>query len=115
MKSGRIRVSAKSERTLDGITFASKAERKRYAELLLLERAGEITDLEIQPRFVLLEKFERAGEVHRAITYVADFRYRLKGLFVVEDVKGMRTDVYRLKKKLFLHRYSEIDFREVEA
>lgn len=111
--SGRIHVSAKADRTLDGITFASKAEMKRYSELKMLERARLITDLELQPRFELCP----ASATERAIAYVADFAYREVGFprRVVEDVKGMRTDVYKLKRKLFLAKYPDVDFREVKA
>ena len=82
---------------IDGIRFASKAEAKRYQELRLLERAGEITALELQPRYPIHS--HRTGE--RVMVYVADFRYLAKGARVttVEDVKGVKTPVYRLKKK----------------
>jgi hypothetical protein len=111
--SGRIRVAPKEERTLDGITFASKAEMNRFAELKMLERAGLIEGLERQPRYILLTEPHK----NKSIVYVADFRYRsleTKGI-VVEDVKGMRTEVYKLKLKLFRDRYPDIDFREVKA
>jgi hypothetical protein len=62
--------------TVDGIEFDSKAEARRYTELRLLEHAGEIRDLELQPRYELLPAFVDAeGVRHRAIEYVADFRY----------------------------------------
>lgn len=84
---------------VDGIKFASKKEARRYSELRLLERAGEISDLKVQPRY----PFTING-FHIA-TYVADFAYRdAHGRDVVEDVKGGRatqTDVFRLKAKLF--------------
>jgi hypothetical protein len=85
--------------TLDGIRFASIAESRRYAELLLLQKAGEIECLELQPRFPIIVKGITVA------TYIGDFRYRVvKGmrgsLTVVEDVKGVRTPVYQLKKKL---------------
>lgn len=102
---GRYRVASADRRTVDGITFDSLAEARRYSELRLMERAGEIAQLELQPVYLL----------HAGIKYRADFRYRDKdGREVVEDVKGHLTDVYRLKKKLLLADYSEIDFREVK-
>lgn len=81
---------------IDGITFASKREARRYGDLLILVRIGEIADLELQPRYPLIVNGEKVA------TYVADFRYRVvaTGSTVVEDVKGVRTPVYRMKKKL---------------
>jgi hypothetical protein len=111
--SGRIQVAPKAERTLDGITFASKAEMLRYAELQMLQRAGIIEGLERQPRYILQAKAHKM----RSIVYVADFRYleRSSGHAVVEDVKGHRTDIYKLKLKLFRERYPDVDFREITA
>tara|TARA_R110000787_G_scaffold217305_1_gene326148 strand:- start:226 stop:546 length:321 start_codon:yes stop_codon:yes gene_type:complete len=80
--------------TLDGITFASKAEAKRYAELKLLAEAGLIANLSLQPRFNCVVN------EHKICTYVADFLYLESGKQVVEDVKGVKTPVYKLKKKL---------------
>lgn len=101
---------------VDGIEFDSKREADRYCELKLLEKANEIRDLELQPRFLLQDKFvDKQGKTHRKIEYVADFMYVDKDdKTVVEDVKGMMTDVYKLKKKLFLNLYDdEFDFREI--
>jgi hypothetical protein len=85
---------------IDGMTFASKREGNRYAELKLLQRIGEIVELECQPRYPLTLNGVKLA------TYVADFRYRdvASGEIVVEDVKSKPTitDVYRLKKKLML-------------
>lgn len=81
---------------VDGITFASKKEAKRYGELKLLVRAGEIRELSLQPRFPL------RVENKLICTYVADFTYETKlGETVVEDAKGVRTPVFSLKAKLF--------------
>jgi hypothetical protein len=82
--------------TIDGHTFASKAEANRYQHLKLLEKAGQITNLSLQPRYAL-----DVGGVH-ICNYIADFRYWDEGGRVVEDVKGVRTPVYKLKKKLML-------------
>ena len=88
--------------TVDGVTFHSKAEARRYSELKILEKAGAISGLELQPRFPLMapgsgHSYERThlGD------YVADFLYRIDGECVVEDVKGMRTPLYKWKKKHF--------------
>lgn len=80
--------------TVDGITFASKKEAARYCQLSLMQQAGYIRDLELQPRFQIVVKGKSCGE------YRADFRYVQTGDVVVEDVKGMKTPVYRLKKRL---------------
>src|SRR5208282_4490088 len=59
-----------------GYVFDSKAEARRYQELLLLEKAGEITDIELQPEFVLVYPFTHQGKKYRGVKYRADFRYR---------------------------------------
>jgi hypothetical protein len=85
----------KNKRTLlDGIRFDSKKEAARWEQLLLLQKAGEIHDLERQVRYPLIVKGMKVA------MYVADFRYIEKGAVVVEDVKGMPTHVYKLKKLL---------------
>lgn len=83
---------------VDGITFDSKKEAQRYQVLKMLERAGAITDLKCQVAFELIPK--QQGE--RAVKYIADFVYKENGKVVVEDVKGKRTQVYILKRKLML-------------
>ncbi|CAK7002796.1 MAG: hypothetical protein PEPC_00102 [Peptostreptococcus russellii] len=101
---------------LDGILFDSKKEAERYSELKMLERANLITNLELQPKFLLQEKFEYNGKVIRKIEYIADFKYiDEKGNTVVEDVKGLKTDVYNIKKKLFLNKYmnEKLIFKEI--
>lgn len=89
----------------NGIRFDSKREANRYAELLLLSRGGQITGLQRQVKFELIpaQKDENGKFVERSLTYVADFTYHQNGEFVVEDVKGVRTEVYKIKKKLMLY------------
>jgi hypothetical protein len=91
-----------------GIAFASAREARRYGELKILERAGRITGLELQPRFRLVVNGRHVGD------YLADFRYVEGGRSVVEDVKSppTRTPVYRLKRKLMAALYG-IEIREV--
>ena len=81
---------------VDGIVFDSKAEANRYQELKLLERAGVITHLQLQPEYKCIIDSKLVCK------YRADFRYidHERQCTVVEDVKGYKTDVYRLKKKL---------------
>lgn len=90
---------------IDGITFASKAEAKRYTELKILERAGHISNLELQPKFELAPavKYTGAARAKPALRYVADFRYvDHLGNTIVEDVKGFKTDAYQIKRHLML-------------
>lgn len=97
-------------------TFDSKKEAARYVMLKAMENNGNIKCLELQPSFVLQEGFIYNGKKERPIVYRADFRYIIcsNSEVVVEDVKGMKTDVYRLKRKLFLKKYGDaITFREV--
>ncbi len=79
---------------VDGITFDSKKEASRYGQLKLLVRAGTISELKLQPRFDLIINDCKCG------FYKADFDYIENGKRVIEDVKGMKTPVYNLKKKL---------------
>lgn len=118
---------------IDGIKFDSKAEARRYQELKLLEKAGQIRNLVLQPKFELVPKLI-TGDCHpneRAVTYTADFSYSQKiGNDVVvnghtlntwydyvEDVKSEATrkdKAYIIKRKLFRHKYPDIIFCEIE-
>ncbi len=103
--------------TVGGITFASRKEAARYMELKALERAGRISDLKLQVPFLLIESHRKKnGRMEPKCTYVADFTYDVilspgKTEHVVEDVKGFRTPVYVIKRKLMLDRYG-IEIRE---
>ena len=80
---------------IDGKWFQSTKEGHRYQELRLLEKAGEISHLKTQVRFPIVVNGEKV------CVYVSDFTYRtLEGDDVVEDTKGVRTDIYKLKAKL---------------
>lgn len=93
---------------IDGIWFQSKKEGKRWGELRLLEKAGEITRLKRQLPFPLNVNGEKIGK------YMADFVYTdARGKDVVEDVKGVLTSVYKLKKKLMWAIY-RIDITEIK-
>lgn len=99
--------------TYNGITYDSKKEAKRHAELLLLERAGAITELRTQVRYELLPSQRIDGKVvERPVFYVADFVYQQDGKTVVEDTKGMKTRDYIIKRKLMLWVH-KIKIREV--
>ena len=117
MTRNKYGVSSPEARTVDGIRFDSKAESRRYQELVLMLRASEITDLERQPVFLLVPAFiDKLGKKHQGVSYRGDFRYKdRQGKIIVEDVKGALTEVYRIKKKLLLWRYPDINFVEVKA
>ena len=111
----------KNQKTqIDMYVFDSAKEAQRYRELTLLERAGEISNLELQPRFLLQDSFKYENKINRAISYIADFKYYDCNLqkMVVEDVKSNITKkdkVYVIKKKLFLKKYGkDFLFKEVE-
>ncbi len=96
----------------NGIKFDSKLEAERYAQLKILERAGVIRDLELQPEYELIPSFKKNGKAWRKTVYKADFRYILcdGDRIIIEDVKGSTaviTDIFRLKQKLFEYKYPE--------
>lgn len=88
------------------ITFDSKAEARRYGDLVLLQKAGHITALELQVPFILAPqvRFEGAVRAKPALKYVADFCYREgdDGRKIVEDCKGVLTDAFQIKRHLML-------------
>ena len=89
---------------VDGHTFDSKKEAKRYYELRLLEKAGKITNLRMQVKFVLIPSQKIDGKVvERECAYKADFVYQENGQTVVEDTKGFRTRDYIIKRKMMLY------------
>lgn len=115
--------------TVDGITFDSKKEAVRYRQLKLLERAGEISDLRLQVKYVLIpaqyehpHSMTKAGRgkcLERECSYVADFVYNVPlidgqkpWIPIVEDTKGFKTEAYKIKRKLMLHIHG-IRIREV--
>ena len=99
--------------TVDGITFDSQKEYRRFRELSLLERAGKITELQRQVKFELIPSQRIDGKVvERACSYVADFVYMENGKKVVEDTKGFKTKDYIIKRKLLLKEYG-IQIKEI--
>lgn len=97
---------------VDGITFDSQKEANRYCELRLLQKAGQIKNLELQKKIVLIpaqyefftdKKGNRKGKcIEREWSYIADFVYEENGQTVVEDVKGYKTKEYIAKRKATL-------------
>jgi len=99
---------------LDGYVFDSKRESLYYIKYKRQQIDGKITKLTLQPSFVIQDKFkDRDGVSHRAIKYVADFKFIENGETIIVDCKGFKTSIYNLKKKMFLFRYPELVFREV--
>lgn len=99
---------------VDNIKFDSNLEAIRYKELKLLLRAGEISNLELQPRFLLQDSFKKNGRTFRKIEYVADFKYIENGKTIVEDVKGIQTDVFKLKYKIFEKVYPDLTLKIIK-
>ena len=99
---------------VDGIKFRSKREATRYGELKLMERAGLISDIRLQPRFVLCPWMLDHSDIRPLGEYRADFGYtdERTGRDVIEDVKGFRTPLYKWKKKHVEAQYG-IEIREV--
>lgn len=94
--------------TLDGMTFASKAEGNRYAQLKLMERARAITDLHVQPVYPLWVNGIVIG------TYKPDFSYEENKKRICEDVKGVVTEAASLRMRVFRACYPDIELRIVD-
>jgi hypothetical protein len=94
---------------VNGITFDSIKESRRYATLFLLERNGRIRNLRLQVKYELQPKYKINNKTIRSINYVADFVYydTIRGCEVIEDTKGFRTEVYKIKKKMFEYIYKK--------
>lgn len=91
---------------VDGHVFDSNAESKYYQQLKWLEEHGEILFFRLQPRYRLQDGFEKDGKKHRPIDYIADFEvHHLDGSIEVVDVKGVLTDVFKIKQKLFENKF----------
>lgn len=98
---------------VDGKKFDSKHESRDYLKLKSMEDSGIISNLQTQVPFELQPKYTtKDGRKIRSISYVADFVYERDGQTYVQDSKGMKTDVYKLKRKMFEYRYPDIIFVE---
>jgi len=100
---------------LNGVVYDSKKEAERGEELIRMAARNEITGLERQVKFVLIDPFTYQGKKIRATSWVADFYYCKDGQWIAEDVKSSFTRTkpdYNIKKKLFMQRYPEILFFE---
>lgn len=99
---------------VDDYIFDSIQESRRYKELKLLLKTGQIQNLELQPHFLLQESFKKNGKTYRKIEYIADFKYIENNKIIIEDVKGIQTDVFKLKHKLFEKIYPDLELRIIE-
>lgn len=99
---------------VDNIKFESNLEATRYKELKLLQRAKQISNLRLQVPFLLQEGFKKNGKTHREIKYIADFVYEENGQTIVEDVKGLQTDVFKLKHKIFEKVYPNLELKIIK-
>lgn len=102
----------------DGYQFDSRAEHRRYLELKLLVKAGEITRLKIHPRYCLQKPFvDSDGKRWQAVFYEGDFEYfeTSTGHKICEDVKGVVTQTFALKAKFFRRQYPRIKFRVIHV
>ena len=103
--------------TIDGIVFASKLEGTRFLQLKMLQQAGEIENLKLQPEFQIFKGWvdPKTGEKHRSKFYVGDFMYldKRSHCWIVEDTKGMETDVFRLKWEYVQSEYPDYVFRKL--
>lgn len=100
---------------IDGIKFDSQKEAEYYCQLKLLKRAGEIKDFGMQQRYELLPTFKKNGMTFKSVTYVADFVIvNNDGTTEVVDVKGMETQVFKIKQKLFEYMYPNLSLKIVK-
>jgi hypothetical protein len=91
---------------VDGIVFDSKIEAKFYEQLKWLQEHNQILFFRVQPRYLLQEAFTKEGKTYRKIEYIADFEvHHLDGSIEVVDVKGVETEAFKIKRKLFEHKY----------
>lgn len=92
---------------LDGYVFDSKAEAEYYSQLKLRKRANDIKSFKLQPEYILQSGFVKDGKKYQPIKYIADFEIHHKdGSIEVVDVKGVQTQVFRLKMRMFHKKYS---------
>ena len=100
---------------VDGIKFDSEMESHYYIYLKHLKEIGEVVDFVLQPTYLLQEGFNLNGKRIRAITYKADFKVIYKdGHEEVIDVKGKLTEEFKIKRKMLLYRYRDINFKCVQ-
>lgn len=101
---------------IDGIVFPSKLEAERYMELKELENSGLIVNLRLQVEFELIPSFKKINKTYRKCVYKSDFTYFdvMQQKQIVEDTKGFKTDVYKIKRKLFEYTYPDLEITEIK-
>lgn len=100
---------------VDGIKFDSQKEADYYCQLKLLKQAGEIRDIGLQQRYELQPGFKKNGKSYQPITYIADFVITNNdGTTEVIDVKGVETQVFKIKQKLFEYMYPDLSLKIVK-
>ena len=105
------------KKTVDGITFDSILEARRYIILKARLEAGTISDLRLQPHYTIMEGYkDLSGTYIRPVQYIADFSYIINEdrRRIVEDAKGVRTEAYAIKRKLVRDRFG-VDVVEITA
>lgn len=113
MERSKFNVTKDTEkRTHNGIVFDSIMEMKYYRDVVLPKKeSGEITNYELQKKYILQDSFEKDGKTIRPITYIADFYIEYSnGKKEVIDVKGMPDNVAKIKRKLFFFRYPNVKY-----
>lgn len=102
---------------VDGILFDSKLEAERFIQLKLMLKAGEISDLKLQPEFQIFQGYidPITGKHHKSRYYFGDFQYvdKQEHKVIVEDTKGIETDVFRYKWDMVCSMYPENEFRKL--
>jgi hypothetical protein len=100
----------------DGYTFDSQAECDHYIILKRLQEQGDISGLRVHPLYQITDEYvDNQGRLHKAKHYEADFEYIEEGVTVAVDVKGYKTELFKLKWDLSIKRYPELVFRMVNA
>jgi hypothetical protein len=99
---------------IDGIKFDSKKEGSRYIQLKALLDNNKISNLELQKEYILQPSYKKNGKTIRKISYFADFVYNENDKVIVEDVKGYKTEIYKLKKKIFEYKYPDLEIKEIK-
>jgi hypothetical protein len=100
---------------MDDIEKVGAAMRLQQLAKQRAQQLNEISNLVVHPRFILQEPFTYNHIRERAIAYEADFSYFEHDKKVVEDVKGFKTREYEIKRKLFLYKWHNVDFREIAS
>ena len=99
---------AKDKRTVNGHAFSSDLEYKYYIYLLAQQEQGIVSDIILQPKFILQEAYEKYGKKIRKIEYISDFEVHYSnGDIIIYDTKGMTTPEFILKQKIFDYKYPD--------